>query len=177
VSITLSKTFAVLGILKLLKILDSLCACTDLYAHSEHTGSGTDGHSDYTHYFLTRMLIFFGGIFCLFPYNIQHCFICRLSDSTVPTDDAGIEPRTVAHACLACTSVSPNFHFVYTQQVPDACTEHACQELMRTLSRCISSGNGACTEHMRQVLRRAQNAVSSKHAEHKHQEMMCTLSI
>ncbi len=28
-------------------------------------------------------------------YYIQHCFICRPSDSTVPTD-AGIEPRTVA---------------------------------------------------------------------------------
>ncbi len=37
-----------------------------------------------------------GGIFSIFfSYNIQHCFICRPSDSTVPTD-AGIEPRTVA---------------------------------------------------------------------------------
>ncbi len=33
-------------------------------------------------------------------YDIQHCFICRPSDSTVPTD-AGIEPRTVATAALA----------------------------------------------------------------------------
>jgi hypothetical protein len=33
-------------------------------------------------------------------YNIQHCFICRPSDSTVPTD-AGIEPRTVATGALA----------------------------------------------------------------------------
>ncbi len=31
---------------------------------------------------------------------IQHCFICRPSDSTVPTD-AGIEPRTVATGTLA----------------------------------------------------------------------------
>ncbi len=38
VSITLFKTFAVLGTLKLLKILDFLCACSDLYAHAEHTG-------------------------------------------------------------------------------------------------------------------------------------------
>jgi hypothetical protein len=40
--------------------------------------------------------IFFGGIFFSFVrYNIQHCFICRPSDSTVQTD-AGTEPRTVA---------------------------------------------------------------------------------
>ncbi len=40
--------------------------------------------------------IFFGGDFFNFlSYYIQHCFICRPSDSTVPTD-AGIEPRTVA---------------------------------------------------------------------------------
>ncbi len=44
--------------------------------------------------------IFFGGIFSLCSYNIQHCFICRPSDSTVPTD-AGIEPRTVATGALA----------------------------------------------------------------------------
>ncbi len=28
-------------------------------------------------------------------YVIQHCFICRPSDSTV-SDDAGIKPRTIA---------------------------------------------------------------------------------
>jgi hypothetical protein len=39
-----------------------------------------------------------GGFFIL--YRTQHCFICRLSDSAVPTD-AGIEPRTVATAALA----------------------------------------------------------------------------
>jgi hypothetical protein len=33
-------------------------------------------------------------------YYIQHCFICRPSDSTVPTD-AGIEPRTVEAGALA----------------------------------------------------------------------------
>jgi hypothetical protein len=33
--------------------------------------------------------------FFLFMYDIQHCFICRPSDSTV-SEDAGIEPRTVA---------------------------------------------------------------------------------
>ncbi len=42
-------------------------------------------------------------IFFLFSFvlvYIQHCFICRPSDSTVPTD-AGIEPRTVATSALA----------------------------------------------------------------------------
>ncbi len=39
-----------------------------------------------------------GGTF--FSYNIQLCFICRPSDSTVPSD-AGIEPRTVATGALA----------------------------------------------------------------------------
>jgi hypothetical protein len=38
-------------------------------------------------------------IFYFFSYYIQHCFICRHSDSTVPTD-AGIEPRTVATSAL-----------------------------------------------------------------------------
>ncbi len=38
--------------------------------------------------------------FFFFSYYIQHCFICRPSDSTVPTD-AGIEPRTVATGALA----------------------------------------------------------------------------
>ncbi len=33
-------------------------------------------------------------------YNIQHCFICRPSDSTVPTD-AEIKSRTVATCALA----------------------------------------------------------------------------
>jgi hypothetical protein len=37
---------------------------------------------------------FFGFYFFFFSYYIQHCFICRHSDSTVPTD-AGIEPRTL----------------------------------------------------------------------------------
>ncbi len=45
--------------------------------------------------------IYFWGIFYLyFSYYIQHCFICRPSDSNVPTN-AGIEPRTVATGALA----------------------------------------------------------------------------
>jgi hypothetical protein len=39
-------------------------------------------------------------IFIFSSYYIQHYFICRPSDSTVPTD-AGIEPRTVATGALA----------------------------------------------------------------------------
>jgi hypothetical protein len=43
----------------------------------------------------------YGGYFLgFFVYCIQHCFICRPSDSTVLTD-AGIEPRTVAIIALA----------------------------------------------------------------------------
>ncbi len=45
-------------------------------------------------------IFFWGDFFLFFSYNIQHCFICRPSDSTVPTD-AGIEPRTVATGALA----------------------------------------------------------------------------
>jgi hypothetical protein len=52
-------------------------------------------------------------------YDIQHCFICRPSDSTV-SEDAGIEPRTVAFPALAVTvktfftkrfNVNPEKHF------------------------------------------------------------------
>jgi hypothetical protein len=37
--------------------------------------------------------------FFLFTYVIQHCFICRPSDST-ELEDAGIEPRPVATLAL-----------------------------------------------------------------------------
>ncbi len=39
-----------------------------------------------------------GGFFWifLFIYDIQHCFICRPSDSTV-SEDAGIEPMTLSY--------------------------------------------------------------------------------
>jgi hypothetical protein len=53
------------------------------------------------HWLNTFFSIFFWGIFLFFfSYCIQHCFICRPSDSTVPTD-AGIEPRTAAIGALA----------------------------------------------------------------------------
>jgi hypothetical protein len=35
-----------------------------------------------------------------FMYSIQHCFICRPSDSTV-SENAGFEPGTVATTALA----------------------------------------------------------------------------
>ncbi len=52
----------------------------------------------------TGTLLFIYGIYLFiyllfFTYCIQHCFICRPSDSTVTTD-AGIEPRTVATGAL-----------------------------------------------------------------------------
>jgi hypothetical protein len=37
--------------------------------------------------------------FLIFMHDIQHCFLCRPSDSTV-SEDAGIEPRTVATTAL-----------------------------------------------------------------------------
>jgi hypothetical protein len=43
---------------------------------------------------------FLGRFFLFFSYHIQHCFICRPSDSTVPPD-AGIKSRTVATGALA----------------------------------------------------------------------------
>ncbi len=49
-------------------------------------------------YFTKKKGDFFGLIFSM--YCIQHCFICRPSDSTV-SEDAGIEPRTVATSALA----------------------------------------------------------------------------
>ncbi len=57
---------------------------------------------DAENYIRKRFFFFniFGGFFLFLSYNIQHCFICRPSDSTVPTD-AGIVPRTVATGALA----------------------------------------------------------------------------
>jgi hypothetical protein len=67
-------------------------------------------HSRYVSPFLASLFIlhylcvadikgdFFGSF--LFMYNIQYCFICRPSDSTV-SKDAGIVPRTVATPALA----------------------------------------------------------------------------
>ncbi len=45
-----------------------------------------------------------------FMYHIQHCFICRPSDSTV-SEDAGIEPRTVATTALAVRRSNHSLRF------------------------------------------------------------------
>jgi hypothetical protein len=58
-----------------------------------------------------------GGFFWFFSsmYCIQHCFICRPSDSTV-SKDAGIEPRTVTTSALAVrhSKEAPNCSLHYT---------------------------------------------------------------
>ncbi len=50
----------------------------------------------------------FFGFFSFFMSDIQHCFICRPSDSTVP-QDAEIEPRTVAIATSALAVRRSNY--------------------------------------------------------------------
>jgi hypothetical protein len=40
-------------------------------------------------------------------YDILHCFICRPADSNV-SEDAGIEPRTVAFTALAVRRSNPS---------------------------------------------------------------------
>ncbi len=44
----------------------------------------------------------------LFMYVIQHCFLCRPSDSTV-SEDAGIEPKTVATLTWVQKTISTLF--------------------------------------------------------------------
>ncbi len=55
--------------------------------------------------------------FFLFMYDIQHCFICRPSDSTV-SEAAGIQLRTVATTALAVrrSNHSVRFH-PHTQKI------------------------------------------------------------
>jgi hypothetical protein len=63
---------------------------------------------------LTRR--FFWIFLCM--YFIQHCFICRLpSDSTV-SEDAGIEPRTVATSALAVRRSSYSAILLYQIRRP-----------------------------------------------------------
>ncbi len=56
-------------------------------------------------------------------YFIQHCFICHPSDYTV-SEDAGIEPRTVATSTLAVRRSNhsarshPRLHEVQEQNLP-----------------------------------------------------------
>ncbi len=50
----------------------------------------------------TSFDIFLKPLLCLdfYAHFLRHCFICRLSDSTV-SEDAGIEHKTVATSALA----------------------------------------------------------------------------
>ncbi len=57
------------------------------------------------------------GFFFFFMYDIQHCFISRPSDSTV-SEDAGIEPRTVATTALA---VRRSNHSARSHQLCNLC--------------------------------------------------------
>ncbi len=102
---------------KWLKILTSLCACSELYAHGEHTRqeqmrklsiykSGTDAHPDHTHQFLARML----SIHISFPYFQMFIF----NTLSIP----------VRNWCM---------HWAYTSGT-DVCTKHTHQELMHALS-------------------------------------------
>jgi hypothetical protein len=50
-------------------------------------------------YFCVSVYFLWGDFWDFFMYDIQHCFICRPSVSTV-SEDAGIEPRTVATTAL-----------------------------------------------------------------------------
>ncbi len=50
--------------------------------------------------YVTSFVGYVRYFFFFFSFYIQHYFICRPSDSTVPTD-AGIEPRTIATGALA----------------------------------------------------------------------------
>ncbi len=64
----------------------------------------------------TFILSYCQWLISCFMYDIQHCFICRPSDSTV-SEDAGIEPRTVATLALTARSSNhsarshPHFNF------------------------------------------------------------------
>jgi hypothetical protein len=45
-------------------------------------------------------------------YYIQHCFICRPSDSTV-SEDAGTEPRTVATTALTVGALTTWLNLIH----------------------------------------------------------------
>ncbi len=67
----------------------------------------------------------FTGGFFLCMYFIQHCFICRPSDSTV-SEDALIEPRTVATSALAIrrSSHTATSHPHSAKSHPHSATSH-----------------------------------------------------
>jgi hypothetical protein len=58
-------------------------------------------------------------------YFIQHCFICRPSDSTV-SEDAGIEPRTDATLALAVRRTNTLLDQILLCQVDDLFRRAGC---------------------------------------------------
>jgi len=77
-----------------------------------HWGDSTLGLSIFwTEAFSIVFFLGWGNFFYFFPYYIQHCFICRHSDSNVPTD-AGIEARTVATGALAVRRFNPGLDII-----------------------------------------------------------------
>ncbi len=70
--------------------------------------------ASYTAVVTTVCVLFKRGIFFFFffIYVIQHCFIFRSSDSTV-SEDAGIEPRTVATLALTVRRSTPLLDLIH----------------------------------------------------------------
>ncbi len=65
-------------------------------------------------FYQTKYIQLTRGFFRFFSmYCIQHCFICRPSDTTV-SEDAGIEPRTVATAALAVDALTTQLDLIRT---------------------------------------------------------------
>jgi hypothetical protein len=75
-----------------------VCSCTVAFVNFWLSRLSVVGVSVF--FMLNFSKYFLGGFFSFCLYNIQHCFICRPSNSNVPTD-AGIELRTVATDALA----------------------------------------------------------------------------
>ncbi len=61
----------------------------------DEAGTGQAGHWRAASSLQVSALTSRGIFYRFFHYFIQHCFICRPSESTV-SEDAGIKPRTVA---------------------------------------------------------------------------------
>jgi hypothetical protein len=76
-----------------------------------------------------------------FWYFIQHCFICRPSDSTV-SEDAGNEPRTVVTSALAVRFVIFGGFFITKTGSPDV------SKIINKAHK-ISSKNGASNSFWR----------------------------
>ncbi len=54
--------------------------------------------------------------FFLFMYVIQHCFICRPSDSTA-SEDAGIVPRTFAALAFTLDALTTRLDLIIEDQL------------------------------------------------------------